>query len=298
MRNGMFDVSVTVHGKPIREYEHNGKTYVEGRKGSDFSISIRNFSSSRVLAVVSVDGLDVMLGKTADYHTAGGYVIAANDKIVIPGWRLDNSEVAKFVFKDADGSYSKESGHGTQNVGVIGVAIYAELVQNFTFTPYTWYSLKPIVYGSTTTNNTGPNWSYTHTSGGLGGGRCSGLSGESFSACGDVPVTNFCCSQQVSSASAGSISDPELGVAEGADVATRCSGKIGTGFGEAKTSMVANVSFSKSSYDPIALLSIYYDSFSRLREAGIIKNRQEVCSNPNPFPRNGHGCTPPKSWNR
>ena len=44
-----------------------GKAWVVGQPGNEYQISLRNQSGSDVLAVVSVDGVNVITGETAEY---------------------------------------------------------------------------------------------------------------------------------------------------------------------------------------------------------------------------------------
>ena len=77
--------------------------------------------------MTSVDGLDIMTGKTASKE-GGGYVLTPalsptdND---IPGFRLNNSEVAAFHFGDRRDSYAAQLDKPA-NVGVIAVIFYEE----------------------------------------------------------------------------------------------------------------------------------------------------------------------------
>jgi hypothetical protein len=272
MRHNQFDLSVLVHGKPIREYEApDGRTFVEGRKGSEFTLRLRNFTPNRVLAVITVDGLSVIDGEKGDYKDSGGYVVNAHGYIDIPGWRLDNSEVAKFVFESIDGSYSAESGHGKKNVGVIGAAVFLERQ---------WYYTVNNV-GSWTSNAS----SVTYTTSGV----CDGDYTLGVDHASNTSNCVFTCHSDIAAPSA------SRQVCEKAPkVDTQ---QIGTGFGKAASHKVVDVNFTKASDVPNAIFSIFYDSYDRLAAANIIRHNQvQVCRVPSPFPKNESGCKPPKSW--
>lgn len=113
---------VLVHGRPVKEYPHEGRRYVEGRKGSEFTLRIHNNTGVRVLAVVSVDGLSVMSGKVGSYDS-GGYVLEPYRSLDIPGWRLNNNEVARFFFAEKGQAYASQMDMPT-NIGVIGCAVF------------------------------------------------------------------------------------------------------------------------------------------------------------------------------
>ena len=119
-----YEVEVLVNGKPAKEYAHSGKVYIEGRKGTHFSIRIRNNSYSRKLFIPTIDGLSVMNGETGDFNSSG-YIVSSHDSITIDGWRTSDKEVAEFFFSSPEGSYAKKIKNG-DNLGVIGVAVFEE----------------------------------------------------------------------------------------------------------------------------------------------------------------------------
>lgn len=123
-KEGMFEFEVLVHGRPVREYPHEGSVFIEGRQGSEFTLRVRNNSGRRVLAIISVDGLSVMNGQPAS-RKDGGYVIGPYNSIDVPGWRVDNESVAHFFFGNLPEGYATKMGQPT-NIGVIGAVLYLE----------------------------------------------------------------------------------------------------------------------------------------------------------------------------
>ncbi len=121
-RNCNYRLEVIVNGRPIREYDHAEKTYVEGRKGSEFTLRIHNDTEREVEAVVTLDGLSVMNGKKGHFGV-GGYIVRPYSHLDVPGWRLDNDRVARFYFAHFDEAYASQMG-SPENVGVIGCAIF------------------------------------------------------------------------------------------------------------------------------------------------------------------------------
>jgi hypothetical protein len=77
-----------------------------------------------VLAVTSVDGVNVITGQTASPHQSG-YVVYGRDRVNIDGWRKSLGEVAAFYFTDLPDSYASRTGR-PDNVGVIGIALFCE----------------------------------------------------------------------------------------------------------------------------------------------------------------------------
>lgn len=121
---GAFEMEVLVHGRTAQTYLHKGLAFIEGRRGSEFTIRVRNNTARRVCVVLSVDGLSVMNGKVASRDDAG-YIIGQHSYVDIPGWRLNDKDVASFYFADLPEAYAAQMDKPT-NIGVIGAAIYYE----------------------------------------------------------------------------------------------------------------------------------------------------------------------------
>lgn len=132
-----YEVNILVNGNRCKQYSHNGKLFIEAKKGSEYSIEIKNNQWKRILAVASVDGLDVLNGKPAK-EDGNGYVVNGYNTLKIDGFRVSNEKVAKFLFDYKGGSYaaSKEDG-SERNVGVIGVRLFSEKEKPYTPPPMT-----------------------------------------------------------------------------------------------------------------------------------------------------------------
>lgn len=124
---------VSPGGRPLRAARFDGRTVTVGRDGDRYVIRVENHSPSRVEAVATVDGLDVVDGSDGDVAKRG-YVIPAYDTLEIEGFRESEGSVRAFRFGATDDSYASRRGKG-RNVGVIGVAIYLELGSDPRWTP-------------------------------------------------------------------------------------------------------------------------------------------------------------------
>jgi hypothetical protein len=111
-------------GQTLTVYERQGRLYIAGEPGHQYDVRIRNKTGGRLLAVASVDGVNVVTGETAAEQQSG-YVISATDTAVIDGWRKSLEEVATFYFTSLGDSYAARTGR-PRNVGVIGVALFRE----------------------------------------------------------------------------------------------------------------------------------------------------------------------------
>lgn len=107
-------------------YWHDGERFVAGEPGHEYEIRIRNREYSRVLAATSVDGVNVITGRTAAPDQSG-YVIDPRGRLEIDGWRKNMNEVAAFYFTSLPDSYAARTGR-PDNVGVIGIALFRERV--------------------------------------------------------------------------------------------------------------------------------------------------------------------------
>ena len=74
-------------GAEIVPHFYRGEYWVAGTPGATYSISIRNRLSERLLAVASVDGVNVVSGATAAWDQTG-YVFSPNQRYEITGWTL------------------------------------------------------------------------------------------------------------------------------------------------------------------------------------------------------------------
>jgi hypothetical protein len=121
---GLTDVSVydRTEGRRLQVYWHEGRGYVVGKPGNEYQVSLRNRQREEVLAVVSVDGINVITGQTAD-ASQSGYVLSPRGALEIQGWRRSLSQTAAFYFTSLPDSYAARTGR-PNDVGVIGVALF------------------------------------------------------------------------------------------------------------------------------------------------------------------------------
>jgi hypothetical protein len=121
-------VQVTIYdrtqGRELPVYRHLGRQYVAGTPGHEYEVRLRNRSGARVLAVISVDGVNAITGETAA-ASQSGYVLDPGRSASISGWRKSMQNVAAFYFTALPDSYAARTGR-PDNVGVIGVAVFPE----------------------------------------------------------------------------------------------------------------------------------------------------------------------------
>jgi hypothetical protein len=105
-------------------FYQGGRQFVLGTMGDRYQVRVVNPTSSRIEAVVSVDGLDAVDGRPASLSKRG-YIIPAYGDVVIDGFRTSLDAVAAFRFSSVRDSYAAKTRHA-RNVGVIGVAFFRE----------------------------------------------------------------------------------------------------------------------------------------------------------------------------
>lgn len=114
-------------GEVLTTHRNRGETYVAGNPGNRYAVRLRNRTGGRLLAVLSVDGVNVVTGETASPGQSG-YVLGPYESAEIAGWRKSLNDVAQFYFTSLPDSYAARTDR-PDHVGVIGVAVFREKVR-------------------------------------------------------------------------------------------------------------------------------------------------------------------------
>jgi len=96
-------------------FRQGGRSYVMGTIGDRYRVRVTNPTGRRVEAVVSVDGLDAIDGRTASVDDKRGYVIAPYGEVTIEGFRTSLDQVATFRFSSVRDSYAGLYARARQN---------------------------------------------------------------------------------------------------------------------------------------------------------------------------------------
>jgi len=248
----LIDVTVInrTTGQAVPTHYHGGQLYIAGTPGEKYAIRIANRTGRRVMAVVSVDGVNVVSGETAA-TSQSGYVLAAHQSFEINGWRKSLDEVAAFYFTALPDSYAARTGRPI-NVGVIGVAAFREYRP-----PRPPAVVRPHAPMSP------------------------GRSAES-RASGDAQNET---ERDDAASSAPGADAPAEAAKRSAPLAQR-EEKLGTGHGEREWSSVRYTSFRRATSYPNQTITIQYDSYRNLVARGVIPRLPPV-GTPNPFPNGG-----------
>lgn len=233
MNSNSFELQVLVNGRPVKEHFFQSKTFIEARRGTVFSLKLKNNTHRRAVSTFSIDGVDALTGKMAG-DSDGGYIVGDYSSIEIKGFRTSNDTVSEFVFSDRSRSYAKLVGGKTasggsikseRNCGVIAARITLEEIRHPLF-PFTLNERTS--FADNAPENLG---GYNTLKRGL----------------------NFTSDYSGTSCSSFSVDSPEF--------------KLGTTWGEEIKDSVTMVPFEKSTetFD----ISIFYDERASLEKIGI-----------------------------
>lgn len=111
-------------GQALPVWRRDGRLFVAGEPGARYSLRITSHMPGRVLVVMSVDGINIISGQTANYRQ-GGYVLEPFQSYEVAGWRKSDTEIADFSFAPLPQSYAARTGRPA-DVGVIGMAVFRE----------------------------------------------------------------------------------------------------------------------------------------------------------------------------
>jgi hypothetical protein len=239
-----IDVYDRTQGETLAIHPLDSQRYVVGTPGHEYAIRIRNETSRRILAVTSVDGVNVVTGETAAPEQSG-YVIEAGGSVEIAGWRRSLERTSAFYFTDLGDSYAARTGR-PRNVGVIGVAVFHELV-------------RPMISSLL---------------------RDKVLAHENE---GDPRVRAERADAAAPAAPAQDAAG-ETGRLAASEPRQMLSNKLGTGFGRDEASLVQRVRFERATSAPAESISIQYDRRDNLIAMGVLPRPRYAQKTPDPFP--------------
>lgn len=276
---------------------HGSQRYVAGNPGERYAVRITNRTGQRVLAVLSVDGVNAVSGETAGPEQ-NGYVLAPYQSYDVPGWRKSQDEVAAFYFTSLGDSYAARTDR-PRNVGVIGVAVWREALP-----PIAMQQPVPDLYDRATPQPNAdrataqPNSPPARERGDSAtpGDHIARLGAAGTAASAPPPAPASAVPPQTASAPPLTASAPQTAEAAPPAEASAKSDvarpsprpapaeKLGTGHGERVTSRVEFVDFERQGSVPAQLVQIFYDSRANLIARGIIPDGNAWNRDPDPFP--------------
>ena len=259
------DVLDRDNGATLHVWRDHGHPLIAGRPGARYAVRLVNNSGERVLAVVAIDGVNVVSGETASVGQRG-YVLEPWQRTEITGWRKSNDEVAAFEFTSLANSYAARTGR-PQDVGVIGVAVFREApsleVSNAAPPPSLPWRPEPRFDGAAKAMPAPPQ-------------------DAGAAAAATAPPDQQARRARDSGAEATDAVRPQSRSAPE---------RLGTGHGERETSVVRVTTFQRASTQPEQRIEIRYDSLENLVAAGIVPPPRVATTTPHPFPAD-----PPRNY--
>ncbi|RYF81851.1 MAG: hypothetical protein EOO29_09160 [Comamonadaceae bacterium] len=236
-------------GRELPLYFHEGEYWVAGRPGTRYALRAQNRQGDRLLAVMSVDGLNVLTGERAAVDQ-NGYVLSGGEQADVAGWRKSSVEIAAFEFTEPGEAYATRTGR-PEHLGVIGVALFRERVRRPMPPP-------------------------------------SAVLREESSAPTDAPSSPVPGSAGAGAAEAEAPSaSARMADRAGASAApARPAQQLGTGHGAREHAPIHTVSFTRAQSRPDELIRIRYDSHANLVARGVIPATlpRPRPDEPQPFP--------------
>ena len=234
-------------GAVLATHWHDGKLFIAGAPGHRYGIRLKNETSQRVMAVVSVDGINAITGKTAS-PDQDGYVLDAYQGMEVDGWRKNMSEVAEFNFTSLSSSYAGKTGR-PDNVGVIGIAVFREKQAMYERRAEKIAEAKPIPVAPA------------------------------------APAPTSALDAAAPAQDAAKSSAPMGGAQNAmARAMPKREESLGTGHGAREESVVTYTNFERESSRPNEVDSVWYDSYNNLVARGVIVVPQPIHRDPQPFP--------------
>jgi len=242
-------------GATLPVHYAKGEYWVAGRPGARYAVTVHNRSGGRVLAVPSVDGVNVLSGETAAWDQRG-YVFSPYERYQITGWRKSSSEVAAFEFSSIANSYANRTGRPA-HVGVIGVALFRE---------------RPPMPSPSVTPE--PHRERRESSNSLGRGLREDL-GRTLPSAPAAAAPQSEAESAARSQSADSV----------AKASPAPSARLGTAHGQRETSVISHTTFTRLQDQPNEIISIRYDSRENLIASGVIREPIARPHVPRAFPQ-------------
>jgi len=241
-------------GQPLETYYRHGEYWIAGAPGAHYAIYLRNQMGERLLAVTSVDGINVVTGQNAGFDQ-GGYVLDPWESYQVSGWRKSDYQVAAFAFTAAPASYAARTGR-PDNIGVIGVALFREQPDNALLPPQL-----PQIANPQAAQRSAPL------------AQRAERPAEQGAPAGAPPSESSAASSDLA---ANNVMNMPVAPARGP--------ALGTAHGEREYSYVAHTHFVRRHWQPDEIIRIRYDSLDNLIAMGIVRPHRYAGPRPSPFP--------------
>ena len=237
----LADVAIhdRAENRALPVYRHQGRYYVAGKPGNEYQIRVRNRSGGDILAVMSVDGVNVVSGETANWEQTG-YVLSPRQSYDVKGWRKSMERIAAFFFTEHANSYAARTGR-PDHAGVIGVAVFRKKPEPEARLPY-----PPLRRDRREDRTATDPYPVTIEEAAGNGERLADSAARS--------------------AAAEHPSGPRH-----APAPAKPESRLGTGHGRTEASNVTHTEFERATVLPAEVIAIHYDTHANLVAQGVIR---------------------------
>jgi hypothetical protein len=134
-QRGTIEVSVLVDGveQPLYRRPWDGKIFVAGMLGQVYTLRVKNLTSGRIEVINTVDGRHTLDDEPGDSQRNRGLVFSSHSTGAFTGWRISDQRTREFIFGSPERSIAAQATGSTENVGVIGFAVYREKFSGYGF---------------------------------------------------------------------------------------------------------------------------------------------------------------------
>ncbi len=278
-------------GQLLPQHGKDGEWFAPGRPGARYAIRLHNPTNQRLLAVLSVDGVNVISGETAA-PLQSGYVLEPGARHDIIGWRKSRTEVAAFEFAALPDSYAARTGR-PNDVGMIGMALFQERIREPKSPPVALSAPSMPSMPSMPSLPSLLSMPAPGESRAAAPSADKGVAGASPQGAGGGADMPSAAARPASPPSRSSPSESARGVAEAAaaarpsdpspaqDLARR--ERLGTGHGQREGSLSEVTTFVRASTSPYLVIALRYDTRENLVAMGVIERPLPIGA-PRPFP--------------
>jgi hypothetical protein len=273
---GPVDLSIVDRetGEVLPLWRHHGRQFVAGHPGARYSLRVSNHTGGRVMVVLSVDGVNIVTGETANTNQTG-YVFSPYQTYDLTGWRKSDTEVAAFTFAPQSRSYAARTGR-PGDVGVIGMAVFREKAAPPPPPP------EPSVnrWGEEDDRSRSGDWRSQAPR---------KAAPPLMEPPPPPPPPSAGASAMAAPAQRAAPASPRGYASTDSALAERRDEKLGTAHGAREWSVIHNVDFERATPYPQFTRQIEYDTYAHLVDAGVIPRPVDPPRHPRPFPANPDG---------
>lgn len=127
----LYSLNVISHhpefkNKTLKKYHVDQIDTVGVWGNEEFEVQFRNHSGAKVQVKLSLDGIDILTGKTADTELGEMWLVQPYDTLSVKAWQETEHGGARFVFADTSHSVALHTSGDVSHRGIIAAAVFVE----------------------------------------------------------------------------------------------------------------------------------------------------------------------------